>query len=153
MKVKGLFLLALALFLAFPAGAKDKNDKKKKQSDRAMLEKMEAVPCGAKEKGLSGLGSFWASVGITHVNTDEKLCPQYLLRTDDMEYHVRPADYKHAVILPIGQEVVFKIKKDRMYLKVPEGSDHKMRPYQVVSMIQANSNDDSQRSTSARSQQ
>ena len=153
MKLKGLLILALAAFLAYPAGAKDKSERKKKnQSDRAMLEKMEAVPCGAKEKGLSGLGSFWASVGITHMSTDEKLCPQYLLRTDDMEYHVRPADYKHAVILPIGQEVVFKIKKDRMFLKVPEGPDHKMRPYQVVSMTQANSDDDS-RPTSARSQQ
>ena len=154
MKVKGLFILALAVFLAYPASAKDKNEKKRKnQSDRAMLEKMEAVPCGAKEKGLNGLGSLWASVGITHVNSDEKLCPQYLLRTDDMEYHVRPADYKHPVILPIGQEVVFKIKKDRMYLKVSDGPDHKMRPYQVVAMTQASSDDDSQPSTSAKSQQ
>jgi hypothetical protein len=32
--------------------------KKKNLPERAMLEKMEAVPCGAKQKGLSGLGSF-----------------------------------------------------------------------------------------------
>ena len=116
------------------------------QPERAMLEKMEAVPCGAKQKGLTGLGSLWASVAITHVNSDEKLCPQYLVRTDDMEYHIRPADKKHPVLLPIGQEVVFKIKKDRMYLKVPDGSDHKTRVYQVVAMTQANSDEGAQHS-------
>jgi hypothetical protein len=40
---------------------------------------------------------------------------------------------KHPVILPIGHEVVFKLKKDRMMVKVPDG-DQKMRSYEVVSM-------------------
>lgn len=144
MNVKTLLILALVLLAAVPLSADDK--KKRNQPERAMLEKMEAVPCGAKQKGLTGLGSLWASVGITHVNSDEKLCPQYLVRTDDMEYHIRPADNKHPVLLPIGQEVVFKIKKDRMYLKVPDGSDHKTRVYQVVAMTQANSDEDAQHS-------
>jgi hypothetical protein len=130
MNVKSLVALLLVLIAAVPASG---GDKKKKVPDRAMLEKMEAVPCGAKQKGITGLGSIWASAGITHVNSDEKLCPQYMLRTDDMEYHVRPTD-KHPVILPIGQEVVFRIKKDRMLVKVPEGADHKTRKYMVVSM-------------------
>ena len=76
-----------------------------------MIEKMEAVPCGAKERGLTGLGSVFASVGATRVDSDEKLCPQYMLRTDDMEYHVRPLDHKHPVILPVGKEGEFKISK------------------------------------------
>jgi hypothetical protein len=33
--------------------------------------------------------------------------------------------------------VVFKIKKDRMYLSVPEG-DKKMRPYEVVAQEPTN---------------
>ncbi len=99
----------LALLLAVPGFAKDK----KKHANRAMIEKMEAVPCGAKEHGLTGLGSLWGSVGVTHVNSDEKLCPQYLLRTDDMEYHVRPLD--------------------QFDMRVPDG-DRKMRHYQVVAM-------------------
>jgi hypothetical protein len=98
-----------------------------------MLEKMEAVPCGAKERGLAGVGSIFGSVGITHVNSDEKLCPQYLLRTDEMEYHIQPTDRKHPVVLPVGKEGVFKIKKDQMLLKVPEG-DRKTRSYYVVGM-------------------
>ncbi len=117
-----------ALFLAVPAFAGGK-----KHQDRAMIEKMEAVPCGAKERGLTGLGSVFASIGATRVDSDEKLCPQYLLRTDDMEYHVRPLDHKHPRILPVGKEGEFKISKDVMELRIPDG-DHKRRRYQVVAM-------------------
>jgi hypothetical protein len=123
--------MMLALLIASPALAGDK----KKHDNRVMIEKMEAVPCGAKERGLTGLGSVWASVGITHVNSDEKLCPQYLLRSDNMEYHVRPLDHKHPVLLPVGQEGEFKVKKDKIDMRVVDG-DHKMRHYQVVAMKQ-----------------
>jgi len=119
----------LALLMAVPTFAHDK----KKKKDRAMIEKMEAVPCGAKERGLTGLGSVFASVGVTSLNSDEKLCPQYLLRTDDMEYHIRPLDHKHPVLLPIGKEAEYKLAKDKFDLSVPDG-DHKMRHYQVVAM-------------------
>lgn len=97
-----------------------------------MIENMEAVPCGAKENGLSGLGSVFASVGATHINTTEKLCPQYLLRSDDMEYHVRPLD-KHPRLLPVGQEGEFKLDKNVLEMRIPDG-DHKKRHYQVVAM-------------------
>ena len=92
---------------------------------------MEAVPCGAKERGLTGLGSVFGSVGVQHVNSDEKMCPQYLFRTDEMEYQIRPLDHKHPVVLPVGHEAEFKIKNDRMSLKVPDG-DRKRREYEVV---------------------
>ena len=101
-----------------------------------MLEKMEAVPCGAKQKGLSVLGSLWASVGVTHVTTDERLCHQYLRRRDGMDYRIRPMDLKHPVVLTIGQEGVFKIKKDRMLVKVPD-NDTKNRAYEVVAITPA----------------
>src|SRR6266478_6192595 len=110
MKIKTAVILALVLVVSIPLSAGDKH--KKKQPDRGMLEKMEAVPCGAKERGLTGLGSVFGSVGIQHVNSDEKLCPQYLFRTDEMEYEIRPLDHKHPVVLPIGHEGEFKLKKD-----------------------------------------
>lgn len=135
MKAPIVLTVVLTLLAAAPVYA---GGKKKNQQERAMLEKMEAVPCGAKQRGLSGLGSFWASVGITAVNSNEKLCPQYLLRTDDMDYRIRPMNLKHPEVLPIGHEIVFKIKKDRMLLKVPD-SDKKMRPYEVVAMEPASS--------------
>jgi len=115
--------MMLALGLAVPGYAHDK-----KKPGRAMIERMEAVPCGAKERGLAGLGSVFASVGVTSVNSDEKLCPQYLLRTDDMEYHIRPLDHKHPVILPIGKEGEFKVSKDKFDLRIPDG-DRKVRHY------------------------
>ena len=76
--------------------------------------------------------------GITHLNSNEKLCPQYLLRTDDMDCQIRPLDLKHATILPIGQEGEFKIKKNEMILTMTGGSDKKARSYEVVSMDPAN---------------
>jgi hypothetical protein len=126
-----LILAAAALIAAAPISA---GKKKKNEEQRALLEKMDAVPCGAQQKGLSGLGSFWASVGVTHIDSNEKLCPQYLLRTDDMDYRVRPTNLKHPDVLPIGHEVTFKIKKDRMYLNVPDSSIKSGAPYQVVSI-------------------
>ncbi len=129
MKCNVPLIAMLTLLLAVPGFAGDK----KKHANRAMIEKMEAVPCGAKEHGMTGLGSLWGSVGVTHVNSDEKLCPQYLLRTDDMEYHVRPLDHKHPKLLPVGQEGEFKIKDDKLDMRVPDG-DRKMLHYQVVAM-------------------
>lgn len=132
MNIKGTFILLLALITAAPLSAKD--NKKKNGLERGILEKMDAVPCGAKETGLSGLGALWASAGITHINSNEKLCPQYLLRTDEMDYEIRPIDLKHATILPIGKEGEFKIKKNEMIFAV---SDQKARSYEVVSMTPA----------------
>jgi hypothetical protein len=142
MNFKTALILALVLVSAVPLRA---DDKKKRQPERALLEKMEAVPCGAKEKGLTGLGTVWASAGITHVNSDEKLCPQYMVITDEMEYHIRPTDTKHPVLLPVGKEIEFKIKKDEMFLRVVDG-DKKMDSYHVVSMKSTNSAADAQNS-------
>jgi hypothetical protein len=128
MKTPTLLVTTFALILSVPAFGRDK-----KHSDRVMIEKMEAVPCGAKERGLTGVGSIFGSIGATHVDSDEKLCPQYLLRTDEMEYHIRPFDHKHPVILPVGKEGEFKISKDVMWMRIPDG-DHKKRRYQVVAM-------------------
>lgn len=135
MNIKTTFVLLLALISAIPLSA---HDKKKNGIQRGILEKMEAVPCGAKQTGLAGLGALWGSAGITHINSNVKLCPQYLLRTDEMDYEIRPIDLKHATILTIGQEGKFKIKKNEMILTMPEGSDKKARSYEVVSMNPAN---------------
>lgn len=133
MSFKSLLVLSLLFAIAIPANADDKKDKKKKSQDRAMLEKMDAVPCGASQKGVTGVGSIWASIGITHINSNEKLCPRYLLRSDDMEYEIQPEQKKHPPVLPVGQEVIFKMKKDHMTVKCPEG-DNKTRSYEIVAM-------------------
>lgn len=142
MNIKTFVILALAVASTVPLSA---YGKKKDQPVRGMLEKMEAVPCGAKQRGLTGLGSVWASAGITHVNSDEKLCPEYLLRTDEMEYHIRPMDAKHDVVLSVGHEGEFTVKNDRMFLKVDDG-DRKTRTYRVVSANPTNTNNEGQSS-------
>jgi hypothetical protein len=142
MNVNISLAVALVLVAAAPLTA---GGKKKNPPERAMLEKMEAVPCGATEKGVTGLGTVWASAGITHVNSDEKLCQQYMVFTDEMEYHIRPTDTKHPIVLPVGHEIEFKIKKDRMFVKVADG-DGKTRTYQVVSMKPATPESDAQSS-------
>ena len=133
MKIKGMLVVLSALILAVPLSAH--GNKKRPDPGRGILEKMDAVPCGAKETGLSGLGAMWGSAGITHINSNETLCPQYLLRTDNMDYEIRPIDLKHATILPLGQEGEFLIHKDEMILTLP---DRKPRNYEVVSMNPAN---------------
>jgi hypothetical protein len=137
MKIGISLIAVLALVLVAPSSAVAKD--KKKQAQRGMLESMQSVPCGVNERGVSGLGSIFGSVGVQHVNSHEKLCPQYLLRTDEMEYHIRPLDTKHAALLPVGHEGEFKIKKDKMILKVPDEDKKKTRDYQVVSMQPVNS--------------
>ena len=136
MKVKAPLITALAMVLVFPS-ITEGNDKNKDRTQVGMLESMQSVPCGAKERGLTGLGAMVGSIGVTHVNSEERLCPQYLLRTDDMDYHIRPLDKKHAAVLSIGQEAEFKVKKDRMFLKVVD-SKKKAQAYQVVAMQPTN---------------
>lgn len=130
MKVNKSLIATLSLVLVFSSIAAGKD---KKRGQIGMLESMQSVPCGAKERGLAGLGAVYGSIGVTHVNSHEQLCPQYLLRTDEMDYHIRPLDMKHAVLLPIGQEAEFKIKNNRLFLRVPDG-EKKTRAYQVVAM-------------------
>jgi hypothetical protein len=137
MNIKTPLIFMLSLVLAVSTIAESK-DKKKKHSPRGMVESMQSVPCGAKERGLAGLGSVFGSVGVQHVNSHEQLCPQYLFRTDEMEYHIRPLDTKHAALLPVGHEGEYRIKKDRLYLRAVDG-DRQARPYQVVSMQPVNS--------------
>jgi hypothetical protein len=73
MSNRSALVLMLVLISAIPLSA---HDKKKKDGERGILERMEAVPCGAKQTGLAGLGALWGSAGITHLNSNEKLCPQ-----------------------------------------------------------------------------
>jgi hypothetical protein len=150
--MKRVMVPALLFAIALPCGAGEKQNgkHKKKGAQRAMLERMEAVPCGAKQRGFTGVGSIFASAGIEAVNSEEKLCPQYMLRTDEMEYHIRPVDKKHAALLPVGEEGEFKIKKNRMYLKVPDG-DKKNRAYEVVSMKPLNGGEGSVQGAAYRS--
>ena len=114
-----MLVTMLTLLLAVPAFAGDK----KKQADRAMIEKMEAVPCGAKEQGIDRLGR---RLGIRRCYAREfrrKTVPA--ISVADRRHGVprsTRSSHKHPVLLPVGQEGEFKVKKDEIDMRVPEGN-------------------------------
>ena len=57
-----------------------------------------------------------------------------------MVYHIRPREEKHPALLPVGEKALFRLKKDLMVLKVPEGDD-KEREYDVVTMLPVQASD------------
>jgi hypothetical protein len=94
---------------------------------------MDAVPCGVDENsGKSFAGEILGTDGA-HKKSREMLCQEYVLRTDQVMYRIRPRDDKHPVLLPVGEHAQFRIKKDKLLLAVPE-LDGKEREYSVTSM-------------------
>lgn len=85
------------------------------------LLQMDSVQCGMDEKD--------ANRGKTRV----RLCLEYTVQSDQVVYRVRPKDNKHSALLPIGQNALFRLEKNRMMLRV-EGFDSKEREYVVVSV-------------------
>ncbi|HZQ91303.1 MAG TPA: hypothetical protein VFA60_05885 [Terriglobales bacterium] len=102
---------------------------------KGTLEEMTSVECGYDENGGKGLAGAVLGTDSEHKKTRQTLCPEYVLRTDRVLYRIRPREEKHPALLPIGETAEFRMKKDRMVLRVLEG-DGKEREYNVVSMTQ-----------------
>lgn len=101
--------------------------------DRGVLLSMESTSCGyAQNSGKTVAGEIFGTDG-GHVKTQEMLCQEYSLQTERIIYRIRPKDEKHPVLLPVGERVEFRIHKDKLFLRVPEGDD-KERQYTVLSM-------------------
>jgi len=121
----GVFVLGLAL-ISVPAVAKDS------YRQRGLLSDMQSVQCGSTQKsGTTVAGAL--ITGSKHSKTQDLLCQEYTLKTDRVTYLIRPRDEKHPVLLPVGEEAEFRLKKDKMVLRIPE-LDDKDREYQVLSM-------------------
>src|SRR5438309_1012327 len=99
------------------------------------LADMTSVECGFDENSAKGFGGMVLGTDSAHKKTRATLCPEYVLRTDTVTYHIRPKEEKHPVLLPVGEKAQFRMKKDRMVLRVREGDD-KERDYVVISMKQ-----------------
>ncbi len=101
--------------------------------ERGVLAEMQSISCGTMQKS----GSTVAGVLITgaqHTKSRELLCQEYVLKADRVTYRIRPKEEKHPVLLRVGDEAEFRLKKDEMLLRIPE-TDNKEREYIVVSMI------------------
>jgi hypothetical protein len=110
--------------------------------DKGKLVKMESVPCGSVQSGGKGVAGELLGTDSSKTQTQELLCEDYTLETKDVVYRIRPKDIKHPVLLPIGGEVDFRLHKDELLLRVPEGDD-KERAYQVLSMSPRTDSDSS----------
>jgi hypothetical protein len=95
---------------------------------------MDSTACGMQEKGSKSLKGEILGTDGQSKNTREMLCQEYVLQSDRVVYRIRPKDEKHPALLPIGETAQFRIQKDKLILKVAEGSDDKEREYVVVSM-------------------
>ena len=124
----GIVCAGLIIFAAPTLLAKDSHS-----YDKGTLLSMDSTSCGYAEKdGKTITGEILGTDGA-HKNRQEVLCQEYMLQSDRMIYRVRPKDSKHPVLLPVGESIDFRIHKDMLFLRDPEG-DKKEREYIVVSI-------------------
>jgi hypothetical protein len=100
---------------------------------QAKLLSMESVNCGYQQKSDKNLASELIGTDSDHSKTEQLLCQQYTLQTDELVYRVRPKDTKHLVLLPIGGTIDFRIDKNKMYVR-STATDAKEHEYEVVSV-------------------
>ena len=106
------------------------------------LKEMNSVECGFEQKSAKGLMGELVGTDDSHSKTRKTFCQEYVLETDHVVYHIRPREEKHPALLPVGEKALFRMKKDFMVLKVPEGDD-KEREYDVVTMLPVQASDSS----------
>lgn len=99
------------------------------------LDEMNSVDCGYEEKSGKGFKGMLLGTDAENRKVQRTLCQEYVLRTAKVMYRIRPAKDKHKELLPIGEAVNFRLKKDKLLLQSP--SSEKEIEYIVVSM-QAN---------------
>ena len=124
----GIRLAGLILLIAPIALAKDPPD-----YGKGVLLSMDSTSCGYAEKDAKTITGQIIGTDSAHKNTKEVLCQEYVMQAEHITYRIRPKDEKHPALLPIGEAVQYRIHKDRIYLRVPEG-DGKEREYLVLSM-------------------
>lgn len=101
------------------------------------LTNMNSVQCGTDENGARTITGELLGTDAAHKKDRTVLCQEYTLESKSVVYVIRPRDDKHPALLPVGEKAQFRIKKDKLVLKVAE-LDGKEREYQVVSMTPRN---------------
>jgi hypothetical protein len=101
--------------------------------DKGTLLSMDSSSCGMAEKGSKTLAGEVLGTDGEHKQTQEVLCQEYLLQGERILYRIRPMNTKHPNLLPVGDTVQYRIRKDKMYVLDREG-DSKEREFTVISM-------------------
>jgi hypothetical protein len=107
--------------------------KEPKAYQTGKLLQMDSVPCGTAEKDAKSFAGEVLGTDSGSKKTEQVLCQEYVLQTDQVTYRIRPRDEKHPVLLPVGEQAQFRLEKDKMLLHV-EDLGQKEREYIVVSM-------------------
>ncbi|HKW57534.1 MAG TPA: hypothetical protein VJN42_09270 [Candidatus Acidoferrum sp.] len=122
-------LAGITLSAACAAHAQDR-----KGYELATLVRMDSANCGFAENDGKPIAGEIAGTDAKHKKTEQVLCQEYVLQTDRVVYRVRPTETKHTFLLPIGQQAEFRLRKDKMLLRVLDSKDNKEREYMVVSV-------------------
>lgn len=103
-----------------------------------VLLRMESVPCGVVEG--SGFSKALLGAPAPLPVQDDRLCQEYVLRSEGLYYRIRSRDRKHPVLLPIGEQAQFRLHRDRMLLQV-EDFDSKAYEFSVLAIVPENHGD------------
>ena len=101
--------------------------------EKGILLQMDSSSCGYAEKDGKTIAGEILGTDTQHKNTKVLMCQEYVLQTERITYRIRPRDDKHPVLLPVGETAQFRIRKDKLLLRVPE-ADGKEREYFVLAM-------------------
>ena len=97
-----------------------------------VLLRMESVPCSALE--ASGFSKVMFGAPAPAPVQDERLCQEYVLRSEGLYYRIRSRDRKHPALLPIGERAQFHLEKGHMLLQV-EDFDQEVYQFSVLAII------------------
>jgi hypothetical protein len=101
--------------------------------DNGVLLSMASSSCGTAETGGKSVTGEILGTDGEHKTTEQLLCKEYVLQGDRIVFHIRPTDSKHPQLLPVGDNVQYRIRNGKMYVIDREGNT-KEREYSVVSM-------------------
>ncbi len=132
--MRSKWMLCVVLGIASAAFAKDP-----KPYQTGKLLQMNSVQCGTAEKDAKSFAGEMLGTDSGNKKTQELLCQEYVLQSEQVTYRIRPRDEKHPVLLPVGERAQFRLQKDKMLLRV-EDLDSKEREYIVVSMTPRSEN-------------
>lgn len=123
-----LMLAVLLLGFAVPAMGGEKSYQK------GVLLEMESVSCGYDEKSGKSFGGALIGTDSGSRKTKEMLCQEYTLRGERVIYRIRPKEEKKPLLLPVGEEIEYRIDKEKMKVLVRE-IDKKERDFIVTSIV------------------
>ena len=106
--MRSKWMLCVVLGIASAAFAKDP-----KPYQTGKLLQMNSVQCGTAEKDAKSFAGEMLGTDSGNKKTQELLCQEYVLQSEQVTYRIRPRDEKHPVLLPVGERAHSAYRKTR----------------------------------------